>query len=289
MTVTLAVVGLTDVGLVRKTNEDAFVIADLTGGSLLEEEQIARFEVGQRGVLLAVSDGMGGHKAGEVASALVVESLRRSMAKQPQHGPTDALLEKAALQANREVWEAARVPGRENMGATLTAVFFHDKAAYIAEVGDSRAYLVRGGQIKQVTKDQSYVQLMVDAGAMNAEEAKRSDLSSVILQAMGLKASVQIALGQLELRQGDCFVLCSDGLSSLVSADEIRGIVLKSGPLDAVCGKLVALAKKRGGDDNITVIVAGLRGDLPALVAGERISDALLVVQEFQPRTPARI
>src|ERR1700733_5768508 len=161
MAVDLTVVAQTDIGLVRKTNEDAFVIADLTGGSLIDEQRITKFEVGQRGVLLAVSDGMGGHQAGEVASALVVESLRRSMAQGSPHAASDALLEKAALAANREVWKAAHYPGRERMGATLTAVFIHDKTAYIAEVGDSRAYLVRGGHIEQVTRDQSYVQLMV--------------------------------------------------------------------------------------------------------------------------------
>jgi serine/threonine protein phosphatase PrpC len=289
MPVNLTVVGQTATGLVRKTNEDAFVIADLTGGSLLGEERVARFEVGQRGVLLAVSDGMGGHQAGEVASALVIESLRRSMAQQSTPYPSDSLLEKAALRANREVWEAAHVPGRQNMGATLTAIFIHGRTAHIAEVGDSRAYLVRGGQIEQVTRDQSYVQPMVDSGAMSTEEAKRSALSSVILQAMGLQESVQIALGRLELRQADCFVLCSDGLSSLVTAEEIRRTVLTSGPLDAVCGKLVERAMRRGGDDNITVIVAGVRGDdLPALVPGEDISDALLSVQDFQPRQPTR-
>jgi PPM family protein phosphatase len=285
MTVNLTVVAQTDVGLVRESNEDAFVIADLTGGSLIDGQRIAKFEVGQRGVLLAVSDGMGGHQAGEVASALVVESLRRSMAQSPQ-ATSDALLERAALQANRDVWEAAHVPGRERMGATLTAVFIRDKTAYIAEVGDSRAYLVRGGQVEQVTRDQSYVQLMMDSGTMSPEEAKRSDYSSVILQAMGLKESVQVALGQLDLRQSDCFVLCSDGLSSLVSADEIRAIVLTAGLPDAVCAGLIELALKRGGSDNVTVIVGAVSGDLPPLAVGESISDALMVVQAFEPQSP---
>jgi serine/threonine protein phosphatase PrpC len=286
MPVNLTVVARTEVGLVRTSNEDSFVIADLTGGSLLDEQRIAKFEVGQRGVLLAVSDGMGGHAAGEVASALVVESLRRSMAQQPAQGSTDALLEKAALRANRDVWTAARAPGRHNMGATLTAVFIHDKTAYIAEVGDSRAYLVRSGNIQQVTRDQSYVQLMVESGQMSPAEAKTSQFSSVILQAMGQKEDVQIALGRLDLRRRDCFILCSDGLSGLVSAEEIRQTALTSGPPDAVCARLVELAMQRGGADNITVIVAGVSGDLPALVAGETISDTLLVVQEFAPGPP---
>ena len=182
---------------------------------------------------------------------------------------------------------AARAPGRERMGATLTAVFIHDRTAYIAEVGDSRAYLVRCGAIQQVTRDQSYVQLLVDAGTLTPEEAKASGVSNVILQAMGISKDVQVAMGQLALRQRDCFVLCSDGLSGLVTADEIRELVLTSGALDAVCSRLVELALSRGGTDNITVIVAGVSGDLPVLVEGESISDTLVVVQEFQPRPTA--
>jgi serine/threonine protein phosphatase PrpC len=282
MTVMLTVYGQTDIGLVRKANEDSFVIGDLTGGSLIQEQHITQFEVGQRGLLLAVSDGMGGHQAGEVASALVVESLRRSMASQAG-GASDALLEKATLQANREVWQAAHYPGREHMGATLTALFVHDKTAYIAEVGDSRAYLLRGGEIAQVTRDQSYVQLLVDSGAMSATQAKDSDLSNVVLQAMGLKVEVSAALGKLDLRERDCLVLCSDGLSNKLSADEIRQVILSSTGLDAACTRLVDEAKRRGGEDNITVIVAGVEGDLPPLAMGEKIAATLVVIREFQP------
>ena len=123
---------------------------------------------------------------------------------------------------------------------------------------------------------------------MSPEQAKKSEFSSVVLQAMGIKKDVQVALGRLELRQRDCFVLCSDGLSGLVSEEEIRSIVLTAGPPDAVCGRLVEIALKRGGGDNITVIVAGISGDLPALVTGERISDTLLSVKEYDVRpTPA--
>jgi protein phosphatase len=122
---------------------------------------------------------------------------------------------------------------------------------------------------------------------MNRDEAKRSKFSSIILQAMGMKENVQVALGRLDLRLRDCFVLCSDGLSGLVSAEEIRTIVLTAGRPDAVCARLVELAKRRGGDDNVTVIVAGVSGDLPALVAGESISDTLQVVREFEPRAPS--
>jgi serine/threonine protein phosphatase PrpC len=283
MVVNLTVYGQTDVGLVRPINEDAFVIADVTGGSVLQEQRIARFEVGERGVLMAVSDGLGGHAAGEVASALVIESMRRSMEQRKAAGdePPDSLMKRATERANREVWEAAHLPGRKNMAATLTAVYIRGATAHIAEVGDSRAYLLRGGVIEQVTRDQSYVQLLVDRGGLTSEEARRSPLSNVILQAMGLAPDVTVALGRLDLRLRDCFILCSDGLSNKVRPEELRAIVLGSRRLDAACVRMVGLAKKRGGEDNITVIVAGVSGDLPPLVAGESISDTLEVLQEY--------
>jgi serine/threonine protein phosphatase PrpC len=285
MTVNVTVYAQTDIGLVRKSNEDAFSIADLTAGSLIGEQRMARFEVGERGVLLAVSDGMGGHKAGEVASALVVESLQRSMASNAGRESSEAALENAALQANRDVWQAARYPGREHMGATLTALFVHDKTAYIAEVGDSRAYLLRGGEITQVTHDQSYVQLLVDSGAMSPSEAKDSPLSNVVLQAMGLNPEVSVALGKLDLRQRDCLVLCSDGLSNKLSADDLRQVILASPRLDTACATLVDEAKRRGGDDNITAIVAGVDGDLPPIASGESIAETFFVLREFHPST----
>jgi serine/threonine protein phosphatase PrpC len=290
MAVNLTAYGRTDIGLVRPANEDAFVVADLTGGSVLQQQRISRFEVGRRGVLLAVSDGLGGHQAGEVASALVVESLRRSMARHERSSPDqcDALLEQATKRANRDVWEAARCPGRERMGATLTAVFIHGATAHIAEVGDSRAYLLRAGAIEQVTRDQSFVQLLVDKGALSRDEAGRSGFGNVILQALGLAPDVTVALGRLDLRQRDCFVLCSDGLSNKVRPEELRALVLGARRLDAACWNMIELAKKRGGEDNITAIVAGVSGDLPPLVAGESIADTLQVLKEFDPpRSPS--
>ncbi len=288
MPIRATVYGQTDTGLVRPSNEDAFVIADLTGGSLLSESRIARFEVGQQGVLLAVSDGMGGHAAGEVASALVVESLERSMAKHPEEA-RDALLEKAVLQANRDVWEAAHYPGREHMGATLTAMFIHGGVAYIAEVGDSRAYLVRSGNVLPCTRDQSYAQLLVDAGAISSQDAKTSGINNFILQAMGLKPDVVVALGCLELRDRDAFILCSDGLSNKATVEELRDLVLTSPHLDVACVRMIDLANKRGGEDNITVIVAGVDGDLPQPIATERLSQTLHVLKDFKPVAPRAV
>ncbi len=285
MTVNLTVCARTDIGK-RARNEDAFVIADLTGDSLVTTSPITRFEIGEHGVLLAVSDGMGGHAAGEVASALVVESLCRSMASGVDRKDSDALLSRAVERANRDAWEASQVPGREGMGATVTALVLDGATAYIAEVGDSRAYVLRNGELLQVTRDQSYVQLLVDAGTLKPEEAGRAPFRNVILQAMGQKADVQVALGKLTLRQRDCFLVCSDGLTNKVTAQEIASTILWAPRLDVACDSLIALAKERGGEDNITAILGGVSGDLPPVVAGETISSTFQVLREFGASLP---
>ena len=280
MPVNLTVYGQTDIGLVRKTNEDAFVIANLTDRSRVESQRVERIEVGDCGVLLAVSDGMGGHKAGEVASALVVESLRSAMEDQPEGMACETLIEKAVEKANHEVWEAARVPGHERMGATVTAVFVHGASAYIAEVGDSRAYLLRGSRVTQVTHDQSYVQLLIDCGAITPEQAWQAPMRNVILQAMGQSPDVTVALGRLDLRQRDCFLLCSHGLSNELTADEMRGVVLDSPLINAAGARLIELAKQHGGNGNVTVVLGALSGDLPAPDPTEG-AETLEVLKEF--------
>jgi serine/threonine protein phosphatase PrpC len=281
MSMNLTVCAGTDVGLVRAKNEDAFVVADLANNDLIGDTPIADLEIGERGVLLAVSDGMGGHKAGEVASALVVRSLRRTMANEHNLRLNDARIENAVRQANREVWVASHSPGRERMGATLTALYFHGPTAYYAEVGDSRAYLLRGGEMIQVTHDQSYVQVLVDSGALRPEDAADSPYKNLVLQAMGQGPDVRAAFGRIELREGDCFVLCSDGLTNSIESDEIRETVLGAASMDVACAALIERAKEHGGKDNITVILASVRGDLPAYAPQERISDSLRVLQEF--------
>jgi serine/threonine protein phosphatase PrpC len=285
MSTHLSVAGRTEVGRERKHNEDSLVVADLTGGNLLDPEQpVGRFEIGERGVLLAVSDGMGGHKAGEVASALVVESLTRTLAKAPPSVAGEQV--KIAVQtANRVVRNAAMAPGNEGMGATLTALCVQGETAYVAEVGDSRAYLVRAGAITQLTHDQSYVQVLLDTGAILPEEAERSPLRNVLAQAMGHEVAVSIELGRLELRDRDCFVLCSDGLTKYVSDEEIRSRVLSSPRLEVACTRLVDLAGERGGADDTTVILAGVSGALPPCSVGEGVQGTFEILESFQPRT----
>lgn len=275
----LSVAGVTDVGRQRKNNEDAFVVADLTGGTLLDGATALRFDVGERGVLLAVSDGMGGASAGEVASALVVETLTRAFASAPPDAPRDALMNEAVQRAHARVRDAAQGA----MGATLTAVFVHAGHAYVAEVGDSRAYLIRGGAITQLTRDQSMVQLLLDAGVISPEEAKDSPMKNQILQAIGHQADVHLALGRLELRERDGLILCSDGLTNHVTDDEIRDVVTSRRPEQAVA-ELVQRANDRGGTDNITVVVAGCGGALESVRPGEKVDETFEVLSTFEPK-----
>ena len=250
----LTVAGRSDVGMVRANNEDAFSVTDLaTGTSFETRDGAASIDVRDKGVLLALSDGMGGHQAGEVASALVLDSLKMAM----QAGADDSIeakIEAAVRRANADVARAARSGDKGGMGATLTAVFVSGADAFVAEVGDSRAYLLRAGRLRQITRDQSLVQMMVDKGLLSKEDARVSPHKNVILQAMGLSDDVRVAIARLRLRRGNRLLLCSDGLSNALSDDELRDILGSDDPA-AACRRLISAGNEHGGEDNLTAMV----------------------------------
>lgn len=275
------VAGLSEVGRVRKINEDAFVVSDLATGRPLDPAAGAELEVGSRGVLLALSDGMGGHAAGEVASVLVLESVRASLAGAAEDARVEDSVTAALASANATVRRNADEEGKRGMGATLTAVLVREAEACVVEVGDSRAYLLRGETLQQLTRDQTLVQLLVDSGALTAEEARTSSRKNILLQAVGSVDELQVAISRLKLRRGDRLLLCSDGLSNAVSDDELRQILLAEEPASA-CRKLVDLSNGRGGADNLTAVVAHVEGDgLPEAVPSEPIARTLEVVRKF--------
>jgi serine/threonine protein phosphatase PrpC len=274
--VQLLAFGTTHVGMVRTNNEDSYIISDLNVPEGTEVEWAGPRPVGERGVLLAVSDGMGGAAAGEVASAMTVESLRQWLVEEHGRRGTDELIEEAIEEANRNVFDAAQDTERQGMGATLTAVLVRGPYAYIAEVGDSRAYIVRGGRIRQVTRDQSYVQLLVDQGLISPDQAEFPPYKNVILQAMGQRAHVDVAIGRLELRRGDRFLLCSDGLTGKVEDRELHDALAESESFEVACRRLINLANSRGGEDNITIVVAEVTGEaLREAPKGENITRTL--------------
>ncbi|MBN1610266.1 MAG: serine/threonine-protein phosphatase, partial [Polyangiaceae bacterium] len=244
----VTVFGQTDVGKVRTNNEDAFVVSDLTASAPIHAmTSSATFEVRDRGILVAVSDGMGGAAAGEVASALVLDALRLGLSTANASSVEGALRANVGA-ANKRVWNTARQTGRDGMGATLTAVLFYAGCAYIAEVGDSRAYVLRGQRLVQLTRDQSYVQSLLDSGALTQEQADTFEHKNLILQAMGLKPDVVVVLNRLALHRHDRFLLCSDGLSGKLKDGEIQGIVRDAATLESACGKLIEVALDRGGE-----------------------------------------
>lgn len=278
----VSVAARTDVGKTRSKNEDAFVVADLTGGALLDDTTHARFDAGERGILLAVSDGMGGARSGEVASALVIETLTQEMQRAPVGTAQHAWITEAIQRAHAAVREQG-VSDNKKMGATLTACFVQSGVAYFAQVGDSRGYLLRGGVLTLVTHDQSLVQTLLDTGAIDEQQASVSPHRGVILQAMGHQKDVKVAMAKLELRNRDCLLLCSDGLTGLVSDDEIRDVITASGRPELAVQQLVDLANERGGTDNITVVVAGIGGDLEQPAPTETVDSTLEIISTFDP------
>jgi PPM family protein phosphatase len=191
--------------------------------------------------------------------------------------------------ANRDVVVAAREPGQGGMGATLVAVLVHRALAHIASVGDSRVYLIRDGEIHQLTTDQSYVEVLIGAGMITREEALNSPYRNIILQAMGRRDEVRVALLRLGMRRGDVFLLCSDGLSNKVADDELLRIVGEGPSHEQVCARLVALANERGGEDNITVVLAEVAGlELAKPSSTETITETIEAVQDFDPTNASK-
>jgi serine/threonine protein phosphatase PrpC len=269
----------TDPGRQRAHNEDAYLLCDLDAGArasareIDRKERFDRFVVGERGVLLAVSDGMGGAAAGEIASSISLQSLYDELVRDEEGGAVAERLARVVRHASRRVREAGR-GDRRGMGATLTAALFCGSAVHIAQIGDSRAYLLREGFIKQVTHDQSYVQMMVDEGRMTLAEAERSPQRSVIMQVMGQRDDVRVALGRISVRPGDRLLLCSDGLSNAISDDVICKIVHQVPFVRDAAARLVDAANAAGGPDNITVILAKIDAPAEKPLAESRLSDS---------------
>lgn len=258
--ISVSVFARTDTGLQRPGNEDAFLVADLTTGNVGLGAKMSTHRIGERGSLMVVSDGMGGAAAGEIASAMAVKVLRETLMEELPDTAICGRLKLATERANEQIWKYANEnPQFMGMGATLTAVLVLDTSAYIAQVGDSRAYLIRGEHVKQLTKDQSLVQLLLDSGAI-----KQTQISSVpqnvIMQALGTSQTVDVAMATVELCKDDLLVACTDGLSNKVTAEEMSKILRESQSLNAACKRLVELANDRGGEDNITLIAARFDG-----------------------------
>jgi PPM family protein phosphatase len=262
------VFGRTDVGRTREHNEDAFAVADLTANRATLHPDVRTHISGERGSLFMVADGMGGAAAGEIASAMAVDvvlrELERLWVNATRHDPATfaQALKRATAAANAEINAfATQHPEYRGMGTTATIAGLLGDTLYLAQVGDSRAYLIREGVARQLTKDQSLMQKLVEAGELTEEEAEHSERRNIILQALGPEGTVKVDLTHQVVRRGDVLVLCSDGLSGQVNKDEIARVVAEEHDLVTVCKRLVDRANENGGPDNITVIAARFDGD----------------------------
>lgn len=283
------------VGRVRRGNEDNYLLLNITrerawtssqdSGEFVIETQ--KFEVDDNGVVLAVSDGMGGALAGEVASKMAVESVCEKLLE----GDTDvtltpeamdydliAKLYNATVYANYLVHQQGRSdPQFQGMGATFTGMGLTPRGVDIIQVGDSRAYLIRNERIYQITKDQSLVQQLIDAQQISPEEAETHTLKNVILQALGAQNEIYPVSARLTASRNDVMLLCSDGLSNKVSAASMQRIVTENfDKLEMACAELVREANENGGEDNITVVLAKLIGDDLPQADGEDVQLELI-------------
>src|SRR5919202_6949970 len=243
--------GLTDTGRKRRHNEDSFVLSP---------------------PVFAIADGMGGAKAGEVASELAVEALREA----PSDGDGEGRVVSLIQEANRRVYERAlEDAAASGMGTTMTLALLEENAVRIGHVGDARAYLIRDGELHQLTEDHSLVGELVRSGKLTPEDAESHPQRSVITRALGTDPDVDVDTTTVETRSGDLFLLCSDGLYSMVGNDRILELVERNRrDLDAAAKALIAAANKGGGEDNITVVAFEIAGtgeeteQLPAVSAG---------------------
>jgi serine/threonine protein phosphatase PrpC len=257
----VSVFASTDVGMQRSGNEDSFLVADLTTGNTGLGPDMSTHRIGERGSLMIVSDGMGGAAAGEIASELAVTTICDSLMQKSDGQDITEQLRLATEAANERVWNhSLQNPELAGMGATVTAVLVQGTIANIAQVGDSRAYLIRGERVKQITKDQSLAQMLVDSGAIRPDQI-HSVPQNVIMQALGTQPSVKVAMTTVQLCRNDCLLICSDGLSNKARPDDFRQAVEESEDLMSACHRLIKLANERGGEDNITVVIAQFDGE----------------------------
>jgi protein phosphatase len=286
-----------DVGRVRRGNEDNFLLLDLTTVKTwtgtdgpISPDEMRRIEIGEKGVILVVSDGMGGALAGDVASSMAVQLVRELLIDSESTDgsicigdqPLAECLRNATVYANMAIHRKSQEDSRcSGMGATFTGAAIRAGALDIIQVGDSRGYVLRKDQIKLATKDQSLVQQLVDVGQISEEEAETHMYRNVILQALGAQEELAPISCRLRIRRGDLLLLCSDGLSGKLRADDMRQIVSDSnGDLSAACDALVEEANRRGGEDNITVVLARFIGDDLAEADDDKITIELPVIDE---------
>ncbi len=292
-TVIVHVFGRTDVGRTREHNEDTFAVADLTTFNASLQPEVRTHTCGERGSFFMVADGMGGAAAGEVASSMAVETILGEMkTRWSTSRSADAETFARALKASTETANskihgyAATHPENRGMGTTATIAGLLGDTLFLCQVGDSRGYIVRDGHAIQITKDQSLMQKLIEAGEMTPEEAEVSERRNIILQALGPEPKIKVDLTSQQVMRGDVLILCSDGLSGQVRTNEIADVVRTESDLVNVCKRLIDLANEAGGPDNITVVAARFEGEGLAAAGAETLAHRVYRGSSERPTVP---
>lgn len=238
--------GITDKGKVRKENQDSYIIENCDK---------------RKCTVIAICDGMGGAKAGDLASRLACKAFVSNVFEvlvSPAVfvGTHEKLLKESCADANGVVYEYSRFdPEYNGMGTTLVGGVVYKHRAHLVNVGDSRAYLLTPSGIRQITKDHSYVEELVAMGAISREEAARHPKKNVITRALGVDSDVEADYYDVDIHKGECILLCSDGLSNMISAEEMLNTYKTNKTPDKICGELMTLALERGARDNVSVVI----------------------------------
>lgn len=241
--VVITAAGLTDIGRHRQVNQDS--LGNLVGHYADKADSL--------GLLYAIADGMGGHSRGEIASDLAIKHFFANYYSSAPESPAQSALSEALLRTNAAVHEAGKQVGGANMGTTLTAALFRDNKLYIGNVGDSRTYRIRNGQIQQLTQDHSLIGEQLRSGLLSASQARQSNIRNVITRAVGYREQVVPDTFEFPVTSGEVILLCSDGLHGLIEDRELAEILTRH-DLEAAVKALVALACDRGAPDNVTAL-----------------------------------
>lgn len=261
------VFGHSDMGRVRKNNEDNFVVCNLSTGEVSLTPSLRSHRLGPRGTLFLVADGMGGEASGEVASQIcsttVPKRFYENLKSIESISETNfvLLLREAVEFANQIIFQKAQANSAyRGMGTTTTAAALFGPYLFVGQVGDSRAYVCRNGKLVQLTRDQTYLNYLAEIGAEVPEDPEKDSRKSILTQAVGSSETIDVRVTYTKIRQGDLVLLCSDGLYNMVKVPEILGILKSGDPLQAKCKSLAQKANEGGGTDNITLILADLSG-----------------------------
>lgn len=269
--------GMCHLGLVRKVNQDHFLVASLHKSMQLHQttlpnDGLGSLVSGARGYVFLVADGVGSTPWGEQASGSALRAIadyvihgmdvETAPDEDHDHRVVDRL-RRSVEHGHRAIKDAGEAEGKRGMATTLTMVTIHWPRAYVIHVGDSRGYRLRRGVLTQVTKDQTMAQAMIDAGALTPAAAEQSRLKHILWSALGGKEATP-EVSTLDCEWEDVMLLCSDGLTKHVSDEEIREELLRSTSAEQSCHALIDLALSRGGSDNVTVVIGRLRGPRPA-------------------------